>query len=108
FTYGNLVTTSPSSKCQGSRNFPHSDYKQASNHKPPTGGVYKIQGRIQRTLMTCTYEVFLVHEGKLQTSIPSAAGFHKITPNAQHTKTKANVYRTYPFGLGDNGCQHCK
>ena len=40
-----------------------------------TGGVYKGQGRIQRGMMTRAYKVFLVHEGKLQPSIPITSGF---------------------------------
>ena len=35
-----------------------------------TGGVYKGQGRIQCTLMTHTYKVFLVYTVKLQSVIP--------------------------------------
>ena len=40
-----------------------------------TGGVYKGQGRIQRGMMTRAYKVFLVHDGKLQPSIPITSGF---------------------------------
>ena len=44
-----------------------------------TGGVYKGQGRNQRNLMNCTYQVFLVHDPKLQRSIPITRKIHKIT-----------------------------
>jgi len=66
FTYGDLVTTSPSSKREGSTKFP----KQWAGDRPKvpvltlhqhvqsvgaTGGVYKGQGRNQREMMTRAY-----------------------------------------------------
>ena len=64
FTYGNLVTTSPSSKRPGLQSFvrrmlPCSREKKGSPSRSKlvgaTGGVYKGQGRNQRRLMTCAY-----------------------------------------------------
>ena len=64
--YGNLVTTSPSSKWEGLNNF--SAVKLGNLTKQPirnlhqhiqsvgaTGGVYKGQGRNQREMMTHAY-----------------------------------------------------
>ena len=44
-----------------------------------TGGVYKGQGRIQHTLVTYAYKEFLVHDPKLQRSIPSTTSIIKIS-----------------------------
>ena len=43
-----------------------------------TGGVYKIQGRIQCALMTRAYKEFLVQDPKLQTSIPITNQFTRL------------------------------
>jgi len=43
-----------------------------------TGGVYKGQGRIQRKLMTRIYKEFLVHELRLQSSIPEVKGIRRL------------------------------
>ena len=64
--YGNLVTTSPSSKREGSTKFPN--YRLGGLTSSPvltlhqhvqsvgaTGGVYKGQGRNQREMMTRAY-----------------------------------------------------
>ena len=81
FTYGNLVTTSPSSRkfnlqilkkytnLAGRQQFLQSTH-QLIQSVGATGGVYKGQGRIQCTLMTYTYKVFLVYTVKLQSVIP--------------------------------------
>ena len=65
FTYGNLVTTSPSSKWQGlldfiAKSMPGQRMQLQIIHRTTqsvgaTGGVYKGQGRNQRELMTRTY-----------------------------------------------------
>jgi hypothetical protein len=64
--YGDLVTTSPSSRWEGLENF--SARRSGNRHNAPirtlhqhtqsvgaTGGVYKGQGRNQRELMTRAY-----------------------------------------------------
>ena len=43
-----------------------------------TGGVYKGQGLIHGALMTRHYEVFRVHEEKLQASIPTEPIFRAV------------------------------
>ena len=41
--------------------------------------MYKGQGRIQHTLVTYAYKEFLVHDPKLQRSIPSTTSIIKIS-----------------------------
>ena len=65
FTYGDLVTTSPSSRWEGSTKFPAPvglpplapvlTLHQHTQSVGATGGVYKGQGRNQRELMTRAY-----------------------------------------------------
>ena len=95
FTYGNLVTTSPSSKAIDSFTFGFQIRWRTSfkdillwTHRKlqsvgATGGVYRIQGRIQCTLMTCAYKAILVEDEKLQTSIPSTVYVQEISRSFQ-------------------------
>ena len=46
-----------------------------------TGGVYKERERIHRSLLTCDYYRFRLHEGELQPSIRTEEGFKGL---AQH------------------------
>ena len=66
FTYGNLVTTSPSSKQRDLLSFSQWQATEILRFHlfiqsvGATGGVYKGQGLIQRKVMTCAYKEFLV------------------------------------------------
>lgn len=66
FTYGNLVTTSPSSKQRDLLSFSQWQATKILRFHlfiqsvGATGGVYKGQGLIQRKVMTCAYKEFLV------------------------------------------------
>jgi hypothetical protein len=43
-----------------------------------TGGVCKEQGRIHRTVVTCDYYAFQLHEGELQPSIRTKTMFRRL------------------------------
>ena len=68
-----IQVASPPHKCRGSKTFTGSTRSVGA-----TGGVYKGQGRNPRDLMSRAYEVFLVHEGKFQPSIPVTAHVPRV------------------------------
>jgi len=66
-----------------------------------TGGVCKEQGRIHRVIVTRDYWGFHVHEGELQPSIPTTAGFRDFLPlSGSAPSVPAIAARVWPGGFG--------
>ena len=79
----------PAPKCRRAASRP--SFLLSTSSVVVTGGVYKGQGRIQRKLMTRIYKEFLVHELRLQSSIPEVKEIRRLPETFRHRRLFALV-----------------